>query len=291
MARKKTTKKKSTKRDPERTHRNQRIALTTAVLLGGAAVFVGAAMGIGEINNKASQIIAPEGLQVQINWPTNADGNIWLPLGERENIEKQILNAVQGGQPLSQEPLKEAGIALNKSGWIKQFPTVRWTSDGIVSIEADWRIPAGSVRVGTREIIIDWDRYVLPLDYAIGESNQHFFINADARLPEIGQQWVGTDLKDGLELFATLSEENLLEQIAGFDLGKDEESGIIRIITNRQAEIIWGAGPGRERPGEVPTGVKIDRLRAIYNKSGLIDGGTKFIDIRGSEIRKKRADG
>ncbi len=290
MARKKTTKKKSSKRDPERTHRNQRIALTSAVLLGGAAVFVGAAMGIGEINNKAAQIIAPDGLQVQINWPTNADGNIWLPLGERENIEQLILNAVQGGQPLSQEPLKEAGIALNKSGWIRQLPTVRWTSEGFIAIEADWRVPAGSVRVGTREIIIDWDRYVLPLDYAIGESNQRFFINTDARLPQVGQQWVGTDLKDGLELFATLSEENLLEQVAGFDLGKDEESGIIRIITNRQAQIIWGAGPGRERPGEVPTGVKIDRLRALYNKSGLIDGGTQFIDIRGSEIRRKRAE-
>ncbi len=289
MARKST--KKKSKKTPEAAERNRRIALVSAVVIGGGAVFAGAAMGVGELDRKASAFIVPTNPSVTINWPTDGQGQVWMPHTDRELIEKKLIRAVQGGKALSRSALEEAGLAMMQTGWLDAVPTVRWTSDGVIAIEAQWRAPVAAVRLGTREIVIDRDRHVLPLDYAIGESNQYFFLGIDARLPEVGEQWQGTDLEDGLALLFLLETEGLLEQVAGFDLGDGAESGTLRILTKRDAKIIWGAGPGRERPGEQPTGIKIDRLKALFNRSGLIDGGSEFVDIRGANILLQRREG
>ncbi len=291
MARKKSAKKKSTKRDPERDLRNKRIALGSAMLVAAAAVFGGAAMGLGELDRKAAAIIAPtDTLSVEVNWPTDARGRHWLPSADQENIEKTLMNAVKGGTALTQSPLEEAGRSLMKTGWLEGVPTARWTSDGVVSVEGQWRAPLAAVRLGNREIVIDRMRHVLPLDYAIGQSNQYFFLGIDAPLPDVGEQWPGTDLENGIELLELLRDEGLLEQIVGFDLGDGAESGILKIITKRDATIVWGAGPGRELPGEKPAGVKIGRLKEFLKTTSLIDGGFGFLDIRGTDILVVRSE-
>jgi len=291
MARKKTSKKKSAKSKSDQADRNKRIAIVSVVVVLGASAFVGGAMGVGELDRKAASFVVPTNAQVLIEWPTDAVGSIWMPITDRETIDRLLSRAVQGGRGLTQAPLKEAALALKNTGWIEGTPTARWTSDGEIEIDAIWRVPVAAVRVGQREIIIDRDRNALPLDYALGESNQLFFINVAARQPAIGEQWLGTDLQDGLALLELLEEQGLLEQVAGFDLGQDAESGTIRLITTRGTKIIWGAGPGRERPGEVPIGQKIDRLKAFYEHTGLIDGGFEYLDIRGSVMEKLRAEG
>ncbi len=290
MARKKTTK-KSSNRDPERADRNKRIMIGGAIIIGAGAVFVGAAMGIGELDRRAAEFIMSTNPPVVIDWPTDVQGTTWMPMIERERIQTQLARAVQGGKALSRAPLEEAGLALMRSGWIEGTPRVRWTSEGKIEVQAHWRVPVAAVRVGTREIVIDRQRHALPLDYNIGQSNQLYFVHVDARQPAIGEQWRGTDIEDGLELLFVLEEENLLEQVAGFDLGQGEKSGTIRIITTRNSKIIWGAGPGRERPGEVPTSVKTGRLKIFYEKTGLIDGGFQYIDISGPTMTKMRAEG
>ncbi len=285
MARKKTTRKKPAKRsNPQAAERRKRIALASAVFIGGGAVFVGAAMGVGELDRRAAEAVVPTTPGVEIGWPVNANGQVWLPVAERDRLEQAVARAVRGGRALSQEPLREAGLALAESGWTVSTPTVSWTADGRIVLKAQWRVPAAAVRVGAREVVIDWDRTVLPVDYATGESNQYYFTNTDAPLPRVGEQWPGADLADGLKLLRQLQHEDLLGQIAGFDLGDGPESGVIRIITKRGSTIVWGAGPGRERPGEQPSSVKIERLKALYKRVGLIDGGIGLVDIRGADI-------
>lgn len=283
MARK-TTKKKSNKRDPERDARNKRIAIVSAVLIGAAGVFIGGSMGIGKLDEQAASFVAPGDLPIVIHWPMTPAGESWMPIQEREQIQLLLNRAVDGGTALSVSPLKEAGLALAGTGWINGLPTVNWNSAGEIEVHADWRIPAAAVRVGNREVIIDWDRHVLPLDYGIGESLQFYFVNADANLPAIGKQWVGMDLHDGIELLRLLQSSNLLEQVEGCDLGQGENSGIIEIITNSNSRIVWGAGPGKERPGEKSAGIKIDRLRALQDSTSRIDGRYNFVDISGADI-------
>lgn len=285
---KKSTKRKSTKRDPERSERNRRIAIASSIVILGGAVCIGAAMGIGELDRAAARSIVPASPEVAINWDTLSDGSVWMPRKEQERLGLGVARAVRGGRALSSEPLKEAVLTMQSSGWVRGTPQAHWTSDGQIVIDASWRIPAAAVRVGNREVIIDWDRYVLPLDYAFNESNQLYFVNTDAPLPRVGQQWEGTDLQDGIALLRELRTNNLLEQVAGFDLGRGADSGTISIITQRGTRIIWGAGPGRERPGEKSTNVKLERMRALYERAGLIDGGEPYIDIRGDDIMVDR---
>jgi len=288
---KKTTKRKKTARDPQRAERNKRIAIGASLLVLSGAVFVAGAMGVRELDRAATQAIVRGTPEIVIGWDTLPDGSVWMPLAEQEQLHLAIARAVQGGKALSIEPLKEAVLTLQQTGWVEGVPEARWTHDGRIVIDAAWRKPAAAVRVGNREVIIDWDRYVLPLDYAIGQSNQWYFTNTDAPLPKTGQQWKGTDLQDGIALLRELRRHQLLEQIDGFDLGRGEDSGVISIITKRGTRIVWGAGPGRERPGEKPTSVKLDRLRTLYERAGLIDGGVPYIDIRGADIMVDRNPG
>lgn len=291
MARKANKKKPTKKQDIERRDRNKRYAIATGMLLVAGGVFVGGAMGIGELDRAAAEFVVSGDPQVEILWPTDATGTLWLPIVERDRLEKMLARAAGGGVGLTRSPLQEVGLALMDSGWIENTPTVRWTSDGVITIEANWRVPAAAVRVGGREVIIDWTGTVLPLDYAVGQSNQRFFEHVDAMMPDDGKPWLGTDLQDGLALLELLRDEGLLEQVDGFDLGEGADSGTIRIITVRGAEIVWGAGPGRVRPGEVPTSQKIDRLRMLYRESGLIDAGWQVVDIRGDDILSQRKEG
>jgi hypothetical protein len=288
MAKKKTTKRKSAKRDPETAERNKKIAIWGASVMLTGTVFVGGAMGVGELDRAAADAIVSGTPDVQVNWPTLSDGTVWMPHHEQQNIYQSISRSIAGGAALSNEPLREAVLDLQRTGWVEGVPEARWTSDGTIVLDAHWRVPGAVVRIGQREVLIDWDRHVLPLDYAIGQSNQRYFTSVDAPLPRVGEQWGGTDLKDGIELLRELRKHDLLEQVDGFDLGSGSTSGTITIITTRGTRIVWGAGPGRERPGEQVSSVKIQYLKEIYNRAGLLDGGVGELDIRGDEILIKR---
>jgi len=288
MAKKKSTKRKSTKRDPETAERNKKIAIWGSSVLLAGTVFVGGAMGVGELDRAAADAIVSGTPEVQVNWPTLSDGTVWMPHQEQQNIYQSISRSIVGGSALSNAPLREAVLTLQATGWVEGVPEARWTSDGFIVLDAHWRIPGAVVRVGQREVLIDWDRHVLPLDYATGQSNQRYFTNVDAPLPRVGEQWAGTDLNDGIELLRELRKHDLLEQVDGFDLGIGRTSGTITIITTRGTRIVWGAGPGRERPGEQVSSVKIQFLKEIYNRAGLLDGGVGELDIRGDEILIKR---
>lgn len=288
---KKSSKKKKPTRDPERAQRNRRIAIGVSLIALTGGVFVAGAMGVSELDRAAAEAIVSGTPEVVIRWDTLPDGSVWMPLAEQEQLHLSIARAVQGGGGLSIEPLKEAVLTLQRSGWVEGVPEARWTHDGQIVVEAAWRKPAAAVRIGSREYIIDWNRHVLPLDYAIGQSNQWYFTNTDAPMPKVGQQWPGTDLQDGIALLRELRRYDLLEQVAGFDLGRGADSGVISIITKRGTRIVWGAGPGRERPGEKPTSVKLDRLRTLHERAGLIDGGVPYIDIRGADIMVDRNPG
>lgn len=288
MAKKKTTKRKSTKRDPEIAERNKKIAIWSASAVLAGTLIVGSAMGIGKLDRVAADSIVTGTPEIQINWPTLSDGTVWMPMQEQQVIHQSIARAIEGGSALSNAPLREAVLTLQRTGWVEGIPEARWTSEGTIVLDAHWRIPGAVVRVGQREVLIDWDRHVLPLDYAIGQSNQRYFLNVDAPLPRVGEQWVGTDLQDGMALLRELRKHGLLEQVDGFDLGSGSTSGTIKIITNRGTHVVWGAGPGRERPGEQVSSVKIERLSEIHKRAGLLDGGVGYIDIRGDDIMIKK---
>lgn len=294
MARKAKTKKKSKKSDPAAADRNRRIAIGVALCAAGIATFVGSAIGLEAINVRAIEHLAPESEDeraaptVNVDWPTDGAGQIWMPLTERERLSKIIANAARGGQALSPEPLALIGQSLADTGWFEGLPAVRWTHDGQIDVSGQWRAPAAAVRIGPREHLIDFNATLLPLDYPSGQSNQIFLLNPSRQRTVPGLTWEGEGLRAALDLILMLQRENLLGQVAGIDLGERSQAGILTVISDRGARVVWGGGPDHLRPGEQPTSVKLNRLRTLLDRTGRIDGGVSKIDLRGAQILLER---
>ncbi|MEM9372262.1 MAG: hypothetical protein AAGA55_01335 [Planctomycetota bacterium] len=281
--------KRAGKSNPEVGERNRRIAVVIAVCAAGVATFVGSAIGLDAVNSRAIDHLGETGGDgatpaVNVAWPTDASGQIWMPLAERERLSTIIANAARGGRALSSEPLALVGEAMADTGWFDGTPTLRWTHDGRIDLAGRWRAPAAAVRMGPREHLIDFSARLLPLDYPTGQSNQIFLLNPPGRRPDAGAQWEGEGLRAGLDLILLLQREGLLGQVAGIDLGRDDRAGILAIITDRGARVVWGGGPDHLRPGEQPMHVKLGRLRTLLDRTGRIDGGVSKIDVRGQQI-------
>ena len=285
--------KKKKKKNLESTERNKKIALITAIILCSAAIFVSAGMGIKALDTRAADLIATNdpastGPNIEINWGRGDSDYIWMPIAERMRIHAKVQAALSGTKPLSWHPLYQASKALADTGWVNGQPTAHWTDNGSIIIDADWRIPAAVVRKADRDYLIDYDANVLPLDYAHDQSNQFIIYNPALPYPGVGNTWNEPEIRDALALLNELKANNLLAQIVGVDLGTKRDHGILKLITNGNARIIFGGGPGRSRPAEMPSQIKIDRLVSLYSKTGRIDAGAYLVDIRGQDITMKR---
>lgn len=283
--------KKKKKKDPEAAARNKRIAITSAIVLGAAGVFVSAGMGIKAVDERAAQHITNTDPTIQINWGTDSSGHIWMPISERDRIERLVQASVAGTKALSWHPLHNASKALASTGWVNNTPEARWTDEGSIIIEAEWRIPAAVVRSGDRDYLIDFQSHVLPLDYPHDESNQFVIHNPALPHPGTGNNWDEPEIRDALNLLVELQKHNLHNQVVGIDLGTKREHGILQLLTDNDARVLFGGGPGRSRPAEMPSSVKIERLISLLNSTGRIDAGAMILDIRGPEITMQRHEG
>lgn len=281
-------KKKKKKANLENAERNKKIAMVSAIVLGLAGVFVSAGMGIKALDQHAADLITSDDPQIQINWGQGTTGHTWMPIQERDRIERLIATSITNTKPLSWQPLMSASKALASTGWVNDEPTARWTEDGTIIIDADWRVPAAAVRKGDRDYIIDYDANVLPLDYAHDRSNQFVIHNPALPIPGVGNQWDEPEIRDALNLLLELQKNNLHKQVVGIDLGINRDHGILNIITDRDTRIIFGGGPNRSRPAEMPSSVKIERLSSIFTNTARIDAGVMLVDVRGQDITMQR---
>lgn len=278
-------------RDPDRAARQKRFTIAALLGIGCVASFVGASVGLDTIDRLAVSRLTPADPIVSITWPRDPSGQVWLPLVERERIATLTAYAASGGRALSREPLEEIGRALTDTGWFEGTPTVRWTPEGRILAEGRWRAPAAAVRIGTREHLIDYDARLLPLEYPSGDSNQIFLLNASQPIGKVGEPWAGEDIRAALDLILLLQRDRLLEQVAGIDLGQGRQSGVLSIITDRGARVVWGGGPQHLRPAEQPTSVKLSRLRTLLDRTGRIDAGVDFVDLRPAQPLIERKPG
>lgn len=287
---KSSKKKKKKSPDPEIAARNKKIALASAVLLGAGAIFVGAGMGIRTLDQRAQDFVAPGQIEFEIVWGASSSGTIWLPFNERSRLNALVRESLIGARPLRREPLQEASLAIASTGWVNGAPEARWTEDGRIVLHADWRVPAAAVLVDGQEVLVDWDGHVLPLSYPKGSSNQFQISNTALPDPGVGRLWDEPELRDALRLLRELRDRDLLAQVTGVDLGQGREHGILKLTTNSGAKVIWGGGPGRERPAEMPTDVKLDRLESLLRKTGRIDASMASVDVRGPQVLMDRRE-
>ncbi|MFI4897212.1 MAG: hypothetical protein ACIARR_05240 [Phycisphaerales bacterium JB059] len=298
MAKKKT--KKQAAADREARRRGVRAGVAAVVVLGIGA---GAMFGVGALDERAArELRAPEGA-IEIVWPAleaqTPDGETtWMPRSERERLRLMIEEILRDTDPLSPDPIRDAGEALMATGWFRGAPTVRRLADQRVEVRGTWRLPAAAVRTTDGDRLISWDGAPLALIYGRGESGQRLIVGGQYEPARRGVwradaegRWPSEDVLEGLELLAMLREQGLDEQVQAVDVSGFRRDRTLELVTFRGGRVAWGSGVGTFTPGEVSDEIKLERLRTLRARTGQIDAGKARIEIFGPKVLLDRTSG
>lgn len=261
--------------------------------LGGAALAllgVGAlAYGAIAVRARATQILASEPVRVEVDWPVQAGSDqIWLDEGLRDQITARV-EAQLAGRRLDANAMSQLGQTLATSGWFDGPPTLDRTSDRVVRVRGEWRLPACALRSGVRDYALDWKGRPFPVDYPVGGSGLRVILGAASAVPlgpvgdlDVMNPWPGEDVLAALELLSPLLHEAFAPQIAGVDVSAYFAQGRLSIVTDRGSRVVWGGRYGEFIPGEASSEVKLARLRSLAANPQFekrIDMGQNLIEI------------
>ncbi len=286
-------KKKSKKGDPETTRRGVLAGVAALMVLGIGA---GAMFGVGALDERASRELLRTPGEVEILWPalearTPEGETTWMPASERARLSALVAEILEGADPLSGDPIRDAGEALLGTGWFASPPSVRRTKDLGVLITGKWRVPGAAVRTRDGDRLIAWDGAPLALIYGRGESGQRVIVGGwnapsgdGARRADADGRWPSEDVLAGLELLTLLRGAGLDAQVAGVNVEPYTRDRTLQLITTRGGRIGWGGAPGAFTPGEVSESIKLERLRTLRDRTGMIDAGKELIEIFGPRV-------
>ncbi len=284
--------------DPEMTKRIG-IGLAVAACVGGLGA--GTVFGARYLESRAEELAGGEPTAVQILWPALGGGGerdrvTWLPSGERERLTEIARTAIANSGPLDVEGVRSVSRELWSTGWFGEAPTVRRTSEGGIIVEARWRVPAAAVRFDGRDQLIAWDGAALPLRYPRGQSGLRVLLGASFGPGEDGvidpaRAWPGEDVAAGLALLDLLRAEELDDQVAAVDTSRVFEDGMLEIVTTRGGRIVWGSPVGRFAPGQKSDNERVDVLRALLDRTGMLDAGEGRVEIYGPRVEIDRRGG
>ncbi|MFG0276017.1 MAG: hypothetical protein ACF8QF_13275 [Phycisphaerales bacterium] len=259
-------------------------AASALVLLGAC---VGVAVGQGWLADRVSETRADPLVQPRFDWPaTPGSAGTWMPADERERLE-QIVLATVSRDPFDGESLDNARLALQHTGWFETLSGVRRLPGGVVKVDGAFRQPAAVVRTGNRDLLVGLRGELLPLEYRAGASWPLRFIRGvDAGPPrrvdgtyDYGGAWAVGDVQAAIALLSRLRRTSQWEHVAGVDVTDFLRAQRLTIITDRGAEIVWGAPPGRRTPGERSDDEKARAFEQLFTNPGWISAGMPRVEI------------
>lgn len=284
------------KAEPEPRGRGLMAGVAAAVVV---AIGAGAMFGAGALERRASRELSPRVGEIEIVWPaleaqTPEGDTTWMPASERRRLSAMVDEILRETDPLSADPIRDAGEALQRTGWFASSPTVRRTRELGVKITGEWRVPGAAVRTSDGDRLISWDGAPLALIYGQGESGQRI-IHGAWRVPEKRRtadgRWPSEDVLAGLELLTILRASGLDDQVAGVDVEPFTRDKTLEILTTRGGRVAWGGAPGAFTPGEVSDEIKLERLRTLLERTGMLDAGKARIEIFGPRVLLDRSGG
>lgn len=269
---------------------------TSRALLGGVALGAvgGAVFGIAPLRNRVAHL-RTDPLVVTFDWPRlagagNADST-WMNVQERDRLGSIAL-AHLTPDPFDRESLVAAQVALTNTGWFAESPTVRRQPGGLIEISGDWRTPAAVVRRDGWEWLVSRDGTLLPVRYPIGAAGALPVIvgvyageprRSDGS-PALGAVWAGGDAPAAISLFDILRQSEHMNEVAHIDVSGYVRDGLLTIVTQDEARIVWGSPPGSEAPGEVPDAVKLERFDRLFADPTWIGQGRPPIEIHTAQV-------
>ena len=304
MARNKTSKpsrsraKAKSRREPinwgRLAHRAGNFAFVALVL----AIFAGWSLGVGPLKARVeSAHDAP--VTPAFAWPPlgGVAQGTWLPSNSQRQLEEIVRRTVSPGV-FDQASMEEARVALARTGWFSEPPTLRRERGNVIEVAGAWRTPYAVVRQRNRDYRVSARAELLPIDYEVGGAGPGFraIIGAEFGPPTLdgrsfayGEAWIGGDVQAAISLLATLRQHfagsRVWEQVAAIDVSEHRRNGKLSIITDRGSRVVWGAAPGTVAPGEQTSVEKLERLAHLANgPSGRIDAGARRVEIHGALV-------
>ncbi|GMV26864.1 MAG: hypothetical protein AMXMBFR58_28950 [Phycisphaerae bacterium] len=288
------------------------IASTLTIGLVAALVF-GLYKGITPLEDRTVSIIGARSPTVDVQWPvlgattggqkSRSDSPLnvsllsvtstsldnapsWLPKQMQEDIRsfaQRNLDPV--GSPLSVDPLRKLGSAMERSGWFDGRPTVRREAGGRVVITGEWRIPGAVIREGGKDYMVSWDGKPMPVIYEARESKLPAIIGVAIKPPAAGanidytKAWPGEDVQAGLELLRVVQGKKWSSQVEAIDVSNYEKTHTLSIVTTGNGRLNWGGRPNKPRLGEAGTSAKLATIDWLQKRFGSIDAGGRTFDI------------
>ncbi|MCC6428463.1 MAG: hypothetical protein IT435_16795 [Phycisphaerales bacterium] len=284
--------------------------LTLAVV---GALGIGIYRGLDPLEQRVVEVIGTSAPRVTISWPSLSaistdsqpastgsplDGLLsvsstslddvptWLPKHMQEQVLALAAREVgQSASPLSDDPLRRVGSAMEKSGWFDGRPTVRREPGSKLFISGRWRIPSAVVREAGRDYLISWDGKPMPVIYEAGQSKLKALIGVSVKPADAGaaidytRAWPGEDIQAGLELLRLIQDKPWINQVVGVDVGSFQSDHMLSIVTTGGGRLNWGGRPNKPRLGEAGTGSKLATIGWIQKLYNSIDAGGKTIDL------------
>ncbi|MCA9297654.1 MAG: hypothetical protein KDA28_01230, partial [Phycisphaerales bacterium] len=215
-----------------------RTAWAIVVLAGGLLGIGAIATGMGRLSARAAQLpgVMPEA--IEIVWPPSPAGEpgaTWL----HEQFQDELLGVAYGAIQAEPSPFRPSheggqlgaiGRALDATGWFASTPIVRREAEGIIRVTGEWRLPAAVVRHDARDWLISWDGALLPVAYAVGESDLRVIVGVDQGPTRddagdviYGTPWPGGAVDAGLELLSLSLSQSWKDQVAGVSVAEFPE--------------------------------------------------------------------
>lgn len=272
---------------------SSRVDPVMARRLGGGVLFVlvcgGIAAGLGligaRVETRSREALRTMPVRFEFDWPRGHEGESWLPEAFRADLRHLASLHMGEHDPLSAEPLTRLGEALDASGWFDDVPMVRRMPGGVVKVAGSWRVPVASVRVLGNDLPVSRAGRIMPIPYEVGASDLPVVFGMQGLPPlrrdgslDFRARWEARDLEAGLELLDVLRMEAGFDRIAGVDVSGLQGRGGLALLMENGARVRWGGRAGVFNPAEVPTEVKIERLRLLL-ASGRLDDPTLVVEI------------
>jgi len=198
-----------------------------------------------------------------IDQPAWMSGDIeaWLVL----TVQRQIT-----ADPLDREALARARSALLQTGCFESVQQVRRHALDRIEVEAVFLQPFAAVIDRDGEHLVDPRGRLLPDGYQMGPGGHFIRITGVAfdRPARPGEQWIGADLTAALHVIRMIVTRSWWRQVIAVDVSDVER---MRLTSQRNCRIIWGAPPGEEAIGEVTAEQKLSRLDYLDEQFGRID--------------------
>ncbi|MBL8763095.1 MAG: cell division protein FtsQ [Phycisphaerae bacterium] len=264
-----------------------------AVILG--SLIIGLALGRPALQAKAAQSRRVP-ISVSFNWPTTPSAaqrakpkpdergetlTSWLSVPYRRHLEA-LARTTLTEDPFDRNALEATRLRLLETGWFERIFSVRREANGLVRIEADWRVPAALVRYRDRDRLVSSKGELLEPAFKAGEADGFkVIVNPSKPPPRIGEAWLGGDVQGALALLGSLRPYPFFDQVASIDASAYASKKQLVIITTSGSRLIWGGAPSDTTLGEASAATKLAHLAAIYKQfNKRLDAGKSTLDVR-----------